>query len=294
MGLKRKKDMTPAELRRARIRIAVELCCILAVLCNLRLLLPWIVFHPRKDGVEPPPGYAGQGYRDVFLATSDGVRIHCWFVPVYDTAPAARGTVLFFHGNAGNIGDRIYSIETFRRLGMDVLIVDYRGFGRSEGRPTPAGVAQDALAAWRWLTEERRIPPEKILVFGRSVGGAVAMELMRHVRPRALILESTFSSLPEMVRVDALVPLARLLVGDVWNSAEVAASLTVPTLAIHSPNDRIVPYRYGERLYEAVASEKRFVEIFGGHNDGFLLSEEIYIPTLDAFLGKYFGPYKWR
>ena len=109
------------------------------------------------------------------------------------------------------------------------------------------------------------------------------------MNPRALILESTFSSLSEMVRIYFLTPAARFLVGDPWNSAQTAAALTAPTLCIHSPDDWIVPYRLGRRLYDAVASEKTFVEIRGGHNEGMCDSFDIYRPALDAFLTKHFG-----
>ena len=110
------------------------------------------------------------------------------------------------------------------------------------------------------------------------------MELMRHVKPGALILESTFSSLVEMIKVPFLVPALRILVGDIWNSAQAAALLTVPTLCLHSPDDEVVPYSFGRRLYENVASEKTFVELRGDHNHGFLESLDIYIPALDKFI----------
>jgi fermentation-respiration switch protein FrsA (DUF1100 family) len=128
-------------------------------------------------------------------------------------------------------------------------------------------------------------------VFGRSLGGAVALELARRVKPRALILESTFSSLSDMIQIDFLTPVARLVTGDAWNSAEAASALTAPALYIHSPDDRIVPYRLGRRLYDAAAGDKTFLEIRGDHNGGFLDSLDVYLPALDAFLTKYLsGP----
>ncbi|MDR1875596.1 MAG: alpha/beta hydrolase [Synergistaceae bacterium] len=257
------------------------------VFFGLRLLLPWLVFMPTAT-IEAMPRAFNMPFEDVFLTTSDDVRIHGWYVP----APNARGTLLFFHGNAGNISWRLDSIEIFHDLGLSVLIIDYRGYGRSGGRRSVPGVTLDALAAWNWLTEEKGVPADEIVVFGRSLGGAVAMDLMRYVKPRALILESTFSSLPEMVRLDFLAPLMRLLIGDVWNSAEVAATLTVPVLSIHSPDDRTVLFKLGKRLYDAVASEKTFVEIHGSHNEGFQDSWDIYVPALDAFLTKHLG--KWK
>ena len=255
------------------------------ILAFMRILLPGIVFKPTAE-IVTTPAVMGVPFDDVTFAASDGVRLNGWYIP----AQGARATLLFFHGNAGNISHRIDSIKIFHDLGLSVFIIDYRGYGRSEGRVSIPGVTLDALAAWKWLTEEKKIPPEKIVVFGRSVGGAVAMELMRHVVSGALILESTFSSLPEMIKIPYMAPLARLLIGDVWNSAEAAGALTTPTLCIHSPDDWIVPYRLGRRLYDAVSSEKTFVQILGGHNEGFLKSIDVYQPALDVFLKEHFGP----
>ena len=254
------------------------------IVAGMRFMLPQIVFVPTAEIVTTPV-VLSIPFDDVTIVTSDGVRLNGWHIP----APGARGTLLFFHGNAGNISHRIDSIKIFHDLKLSVFIIDYRGYGRSEGKPSIPGVTLDALAAWKWLTEEKKIPPENIVVFGRSLGGAIAMELTRHVEPRALILESTFSSLPEMIKIPFMAPVARLIVGDIWNSAEAAATLTAPTLCIHSPDDWIVPYRFGRRLYDAVAGEKTFVQIRGGHNEGFLESMDVYRPALDIFLTKHFG-----
>ena len=274
----------------AGLLILVTFLVLVVLLASLRFLSPWIL--PRialkpTTSVTSTPQSAGMAYEDVTLATSDGLRLNAWYVP----AKPSRGTLLFFHGRAGNISGRVDSIEIFHRLGLSVLIIDYRGFGQSEGRRSIDGTALDALAAWKWLTEERNIPTDDIIVFGRSFGGAVAMQLMRHARPRGLILESTFTSLPEMIRRDYLVPLARLLVGNVLNSVEVARTLDIPVLCIHSRGDEVVPYRFGRRLYDAVASkEKSFLDIHGSHNSGFRKSAEIYIPALDAFVTACLGP----
>jgi fermentation-respiration switch protein FrsA (DUF1100 family) len=262
---------------------------LVGLIFSARWLLLWIVFRPSREHYGAPEAY-GMPYEDVTLVTSDGVKLNGWYVP----APEARGTLLFFHGNAGNISHRLDSIEIFHYLGLSVFIVDYRGYGKSEGRRSISGVTEDAISAWKYLTDERKISPDDIVVFGRSVGGAVAMQLMRRVTPRALILESTFSSLPEMIRVPLLAPAARFVVGDVFNSAEIASALTVPTLCLHSPDDGIVPYRLGRRLYESVAAEKSFVELSGGHNEGFLESTDVYRPALDKFLTKHFGEMKPR
>jgi pimeloyl-ACP methyl ester carboxylesterase len=253
----------------------------------IRPFLTLFVFQPTRVLVRTPEAY-GLPFEDVIITASDGVKINGWFVPALEP----RGTLLFFHGNAGNISHRLESIEIFRDLGFSVFIIDYRGYGKSEGRPSVSGVAEDAAAAWKYLTDERRISPDGIVVFGRSLGGAVAMQLMRRVKPRALILESTFSSLPEMIGIPFLVPAARFIAGDVFNSAKAALALTVPALCLHSPDDGVVPYRLGRRLYESVASEKTFTELHGGHGSGFLESIDIYRPALDEFLTRHFGEMK--
>ena len=261
------------------------LCFVGLAVLLLRLLLPSMAFHPTR-GVERTPRDAGLAYEDVWLTASDGVRLNGWYVP----AANARATLLFFHGNGGNLAWRVGSIEIFHKLGLSVFIIDYRGYGKSEGSPDVAGVGLDAVAAWLWLLENKNTKPEEIVLFGRSLGGAIALELTRSVQPKAVILESTFASPFGVVRVDFLAPLLRLAVGDIWNSRSAARRLTVPALCIHSPDDEIVPFKEGRKLYEALAGEKTFLEIHGGHNEGFMESLPVYYPALDAFLTRHFGP----
>ncbi len=249
-----------------------------------RFLLPSLAFHPTRE-ITATPADAGLRYEDVTLTTDDGVRLRAWYVP----AENARATLLFCHGNGGNLSWRVESLRIFHDLGLSSFVFDYRGYGQSEGSPSPEGVARDARAAWNWL-QDRGVAPDDIVLFGRSLGGAVALELTRSVRPRALILESTFASPFGVLNLDFMAPLLRAAVGDIWNSREAAERLTVPTLCIHSPDDGIVPFREGRRLYEAVAGGKAFVEIHGSHNGGFLQSREIYVPALDRFLTEHFGP----
>jgi len=269
--------------RAIMLRLVFYSVLIILLLGSIRFILPTFIFMP-STRLAHTPAAIRLPFEDVTLTTSDNVRLHGWYIP----ASNARATLLFFHGNAGNISHRLDSIEIFNNLGLSVFIVGYRGYGQSEGRPSIAGTRLDALAAWQWLTEDRKIPAEKIVVFGRSLGGAVAMELMRSVTPGALILESTFSSLADMAPFpSSIAPF--LLGGDFWNSVETAAGLTAPTLSIHSPNDEVVPYSQGRRVYEAVASEKTFLQIRGDHNEGFLISYDIYVAGLDSFLTRHFG-----
>jgi fermentation-respiration switch protein FrsA (DUF1100 family) len=248
----------------------------------LRYFITSVVFHPSRH-IAWTPDRSGYVYENVFMVTSDDITINAWYI----NCENSRGTVLFFHGNAGNLSHRGDSIRIFNSLGMSVFIVSYRGYGESGGSPSIKGVDIDALTAWNWLLSEKKIPPEKILVFGRSLGGAVAVELMRTVRPKAAIFESTFSALADMGGF--LSPIASLLVGGAWNSAKIAALIDTPTLCIHSPEDEVVPYRLGKRLYEALSGEKYFLDITGDHNSGFLMSSPEYEKRLDDFFTKYFG-----
>lgn len=257
---------------------------LVVLMAAARFLLPSLAFHPTRE-ITATPADAGLRYEDVALTADDGVRLHAWYVP----AENARATLLFCHGNGGNLSWRVESLRIFHDLGLSSLVFDYRGYGRSEGSPSPEGIARDARAAWNWL-QDRGSASGDIVLFGRSLGGAVALELTRSVRPRALILESTFASPFGVLHLDFMAPLLRVAVGDIWNSREAAERLTVPTLCIHSPDDGVVPFREGRRLYEAVAGEKAFVEIRGSHNGGFLQSREIYVPALERFLTKHFGP----
>ena len=257
---------------------------LVVLMAAARFLLPSLAFHPTRE-ITATPADAGLRYEDVALTADDGVRLHAWYVP----AENARATLLFCHGNGGNLSWRVESLRIFHDLGLSSFVFDYRGYGRSEGSPSPEGIARDARAAWNWL-QDRGVASGDIVLFGRSLGGAVALELTRSVRPRVLILESTFASPFGVLHLDFMAPLLRAAVGDIWNSREAAERLTVPTLCIHSPDDGIVPFREGRRLYEAVAGRKAFVEIHGSHNGGFLQSREIYVPALDRFLTEHFGP----
>lgn len=243
------------------------------------LLQPGMVFYP-LGGIDATPRDWGLDYEDVAIRTGDGVDLHGWFVP----RPGARRVLLFFHGNAGNISHRGDSIRIFHRLGLDIFIVDYRGYGRSEGSPSEQGLYRDARAAWRWLTEERGYAPASVVVFGRSLGAVVAARLASETQPGGLILESGFSSARDASR--AIFPLLSwLVIGRYeFDAAGALKDVRCPVLVLHSPEDEIIPYRLGRKLYEAANEPKGFVELRGGHNDGFLVSQPQYERALDEFL----------
>ncbi len=226
------------------------------------------------------PGQFGLAYEDVHFQAEDGVSLHGWFVPRAGTAR----TLLFFHGNAGNISHRLDSVAIFARLGLHVFIIDYRGYGRSAGKPSEAGTYLDATAAWRYLTVTRGVKASDIVIFGRSVGGALAIELATRVEPGALIVESTFTSVPDLAaKLYPLLPvrqLARLH----YRSLERIGAARCPVLVLHSEDDEIIPFSHGQHLYQAAPEPKAFFAMRGGHNDGFFTSGAAYVQALDAFL----------
>lgn len=226
------------------------------------------------------PGQYGMDWQRVALETADGVRLDAWWLP----RPQSRATMLFLHGNAGNISHRLASLEQFHRLGLSVLILDYRGYGRSEGRPSEAGTALDARAGWSWLRREQGLQADELIIFGRSLGAAVAAELAREVTPGALILESPFRSVPLMAgRLYPFLP-ARLLARFDYATVDYVRQVEAPVLVIHSRDDEIIPFSEGQAVHEAAPEPKQFLPIRGGHNSGFLESEETYLDGIERFL----------
>ncbi len=232
------------------------------------------------------PGDIGLAYENVSLTTSDDERIHGWYVP----AARARGVVLFFHGNAGNISHRLDSIAIFHQLGLDTLIIDYRGYGESSGQTSEQGTYLDAQAAWDYLVVERGISPDRIIVFGRSLGGAVGAWLGSQHTPAAVIIESSFSSGADMAhRLYPFLP-TRLLTRLRYPVAEYASRLECPVLVVHSRDDEIIPFAMGEAIYAAVKQRKALLELRGDHNGGFYISRQAYIPGLNTFIESVLGP----
>jgi fermentation-respiration switch protein FrsA (DUF1100 family) len=228
----------------------------------------------------PGPDSIGLAYQHLDILTQDGVNLDAWYVPVSDP----RGTVLFFHGNAGNISHRLESLKIFNELGLATLIFDYRGYGQSEGEISEDGIYRDANAVWRHLTEEMEIPPSQIVLFGRSLGAAVAAYVASQQEPGALILESGFVSVPDLgAGIYPWLPV-RSLARIHFPAAEFLRSVSCPVLVIHSRDDEIIPFEQGVKLHAAAHQLKEFLEIRGGHNDGFLVSRGSYLEGLDAFV----------
>lgn len=237
------------------------------------------VFLPSRVLVSNPRD-VGLSYDDVLLTADDGTLLHAWFVP----ASKATYTLLFLHGNAGNISHRLDSLKIFNGLGLSTLILDYRGYGRSQGRPSEAGTYQDAEAGWRYLTQTRGIPAHRIIVFGRSLGGGVAAWLATQHEPRAVILESTPTSVPDIgAELYPFLPV-RLLTRIRYDTLRRVTRIRRPLLVVHSRDDDIIPFAHGRRIFEAANEPKAFLEIRGDHNNGFLTSSDEYTRGLAGFL----------
>lgn len=241
-----------------------------------------LIYFPNMPGraLTATPLQAGMRYEDVEFVAEDGVGLHGWFVPAADS----KASLLFFHGNAGNISHRLESIAIFNALGLDVFIFDYRGYGRSQGKTSEAGTYLDAEAAWRYLTETRGVAADDIVVFGRSLGSSIAAWLASRRRPAGLIVESGFSSVPSMAqRLYPFLPV-KWLAKFRYDTASYVSALDCPLLVVHSKTDEIIPFAEGLAVYDAAPADKRLLEIRGGHNDGFLVSGADYINGLRSFI----------
>ena len=240
-----------------------------------------MIYLPELPGrdLAATPSDAGMDYSDVNLRTSDGVDLHGWFI-----RGSSSRVLLFFHGNAGNISHRLDSIRQFHALGLSVFIIDYRGYGRSRGHPTEAGMNRDADAAWSYLTEELGVDPGDIVIFGRSLGGSIAARLASRQQPHALIVESAFTSVPDIA--SELYPWlpVRWLSRMRHATRDYVARADCPVLVIHSRDDEIIPYRHGQRIFDSAREPRALLTLRGSHNDAWLRDEVNYIKGLRSFL----------
>jgi fermentation-respiration switch protein FrsA (DUF1100 family) len=229
---------------------------------------------------------------DVWMTTPDGVRIHGWYCTP-QTGAAAGGqttplpiemTLLWFHGNAGNLSHRYGVLRELIKLPAAVFIVDYRGYGRSEGSPSEQGLYMDARAAWNHLTNERQVAASRIVIFGDSLGGAVAIDLAAEVNAGGLIVQSGFTSIADMAaEVMPFVP--GFIIRTKMDSLGKIPRVRCPKLFIHSPNDEMVPYRMGRQLFDAAAEPKRFYEVAGAsHNEMDTRGGRAYFDAIGNFV----------
>jgi hypothetical protein len=277
-------------MRSHRSGLPAAAACALALAlagCDVSLANFFVYFPDR--GHEGIPAQLGLPAEDIWFVAEDGVRLHGWFVP----APgAAEVTLLWFHGNAGNISHRLDHLRRLRdRLTVHICIVDYRGYGRSEGRPSEAGLYRDARAALAGVRRDPRVRPDRIVYFGQSLGTAVAVELAIHETPLGLVLESPFTSLRAMGRVVYPWLPVNLLVGNQFDSLSRIPQARAPLLILHGDRDEVVPFAQGRQLFEAAAGPKFFHAIRGaGHNDTYLVGGPPYLDAWHAFLKRLDSP----
>jgi fermentation-respiration switch protein FrsA (DUF1100 family) len=229
----------------------------------LRGVLGSMLFFPSRELLGTPAD-TGLEYRDLGFETADGERLHGWWIAGREPR---LGHILFCHGNAGNIGDRLLEASVLTGVGFDVLLFDYRGYGASTGRPDEDGTYLDARAALDVLISQPEADSERVVYLGESLGGAVALALALQSPPSGLILQSTFTSVRDVARRHyPIIP--RGVIPDAYPSARRIGRLRAPVLVLHGDRDEIVPVEQGRALFDAAAQPKRLHVFHGaGHND---------------------------
>ncbi len=229
--------------------------------------------------IEYTPQEIGLIYKEVFFKTEDGVELNGWFIP----AKEAKRTILFLHGNAGNISHRFEKLQIFHDLNLNVFIFDYRGYGKSKGSASERGIYLDAKTAYDYLVSKEGVRKDEIILFGESLGGSVAIDLASKAEVKAIIVESAFTSAKDMARrIYPFIP--PFFIASDFNSAKKIKDIHAPKLLIHSVDDEIVPFELGEKLFEAAPQPKIFLKIRGGHNTAFLDSEDEFKKGIGSFV----------
>ena len=246
------------------------------------------IFFPTKE-MAYKPSDMGLYYHDVWLTAEDGTRLHGWFVP-----GEGEVTLLWFHGNAGNISHRVDNLLLFnRRLGVSTLIFDYRGYGRSEGKPSEKGMYMDAEAAIEYLRSNYNVKDDRLIFFGRSLGCAVAVEMATRHQTKGVILESPFTSIEAIARLARPKPLSFLplhytvlwLLQSRFDSLSKMGSIRTPLMILHGSEDDIISIDMSHELFDAASEPKQFYTIEGaGHNDTYLTGGEGYFEALREFI----------
>ena len=258
---------------------------LLLAIAGLRALEHKLIFFPsRYPAGFPPPQTYEKEIEDVWLKTRDGVRINAFYRP----HPGSKQVILWLHGNAENLGYGLPHIRTLASVGVNILALDYRGYGKSEGKPTETGVYRDADAAYDHLVKERCFRPDDIIVYGHSLGGAVAVNLASRRPCGGLIVQSSFTNARAMTREIFALPLVGHLVKSRFDSEKRIRNVRVPILIVHGTKDDVVPFAMGEKLFEAAPEPKRFYRMEGaGHNDMVEAGGEGFVANLKQFLTAY-------
>lgn len=260
--------------------ISILFIAFVAIFLFIRYIERNSIFFPSKE-IETTPEFLELKYEGVYFGSLDGTKLHSWIVPFSNEGFNPKDpSILFCHGNAGNISHRLAKIKIFHDLGFNIFIFDYRGYGKSQGSPSEEGIYKDTQAAYNYLKNE--LGAEKIIGFGESLGSAVIIDLASKQDLDALIVESGFSSARAMgKRIYPIVP--AFVFNAKFDSINKVKNIKCPKLIIHSVNDEIVPFKQAQDLYEAAAEPKIFVELVGGHNDCALVSQEKFEQAITDF-----------
>lgn len=251
--------------------------------CLLWLFARWfegaMTYFPSR-AIVADPGAVGLRWEKAWLTASDGVRLRAWFIPA---ARADAPVMLCLHGNGGNISDRLEKMRIFHAAGAAQLWVDWRGYGESSGRPSEAGLYRDARAARDWLLSAKGVPASRLVLYGESLGNGPAVELAVRGPAAGLIVDSAFTNISDMARI-VLPFMPRCFIPDSFDNLAKFPAVKIPTLFLHSPADDIVPYEMARRNFAAAGGPKRFFDMKGDHNQGFLDTGEAYGAAVHDFL----------
>ncbi len=267
------------------VAVLVAAFILISFVARYMLILDRIMIYFPERELAATPASVGLDYEDVYLTASDGTRVHGWHVPGHSEV-----TLLWFHGNSGNISHRLDNILMLnQRLGVGILIIDYRGYGLSEGKPSERGLYMDAEAALDYLVTDLGLDPEReIALLGRSLGAGVAVEMATRHRVRGVILESGFTSIREMAdSSDSFlpIPIVLMLFEARYDSISKIGRVESPVMILHGDRDDTVPYRMAEKLYGAANDPKTLYPIRGAsHNDTVYVGGEAYFEALRTFI----------
>ena len=256
---------------------------VIIIIISGRFFIRWFenynLYYPTSK-IEYTPDDINLKYSDFEIQLKSGPTITGWIIP----SESSKGFLIFCHGNGGNISHRIETIGFFNKLDITVAIFDYPGYGKSSGKPNESNLFESAGAVYKMLQDKYGMKSEECIIYGRSLGGAVAVDLASHVSTAGLIVESGFSSTIQMGKeIFPFLP-AKLIISQPFDSISKIPKITAPKLIMHSRKDEIIPYHHGEDLYRAASEPKIFLEISGTHNDGYEYRGKEYAKSLKEFI----------
>ena len=252
--------------------VLVFICILSMIACQSSLF-----FYPQKKLVANPE-FLGIPFESVFFNTKDNQKLHGWWIP----GAKDQNTVLFFHGNAGNISHRLNKVKLYHKHKMNLFIFDYRGYGKSSGNPDEEGTYRDAEAAWQYLIKDLKIKSNHIIIHGRSLGGSIAAWLAHKVNPKILIVESSFTSIKNVAKDHVSFQPMTSFITYKYSTSDYLKKVKCPVLIIHGTDDEVIPYSHGKELFKSIKGQKEFLTIEGTHN--YIYSKKHYEDKLIDFI----------